>query len=1130
MEKIRRSIAKLPILLLIAISVNVVMAGGAFGDIFWTNTSNAKFTTLSMSEGEIQTIRVRADVPAGKTLKAFTFNINYPGDKFQVLSVNKDSSDLSNVGEIIINPDPEEANNYPSSSGKIRVTGFDTIGVTGGAGVAVSLIDITVKGITQVVSGEFAIEVVDFGEDAANPIAVTSQKAAITVTSIASTEAKVYWTDTLGTQLDSIDMFIGQKKVIRLKAQIPEGKTLGAFKFTLPYTNAAIISVVDAVASIDSPIKHEYENTKFPSVNINNDTLAGKIIATGFTTQGIPGSDTISFIDVEIEAIDEGTSIFSIDVNNFGVSEGVEFKPLVTTPLTIKISKIIENENHQAYWTDAGGTKLTALTVPQGGTAFARLMATVPEGKTLGAYKFTLTYNSDFVDAAVVKTPNAAFPPNNINTATPGQIVINGFDTIGFKGSDVLAFIDVTMTWKAGGDFKLGIDPNNYGASATDEFLPAPVPLDVTVSPVVPPEPPVTTTYTVNFTAGENGLLEGNLIQTINSGSNTSAVTAVPNTGFAFLNWVDANGNIIGTENPLTINSVTSNMEITANFVEEFTVTFTAGANGSLEGTAVQTVAKGGSTTAVTAQPADGFRFLNWTGDYQSSDNPLVVNNVTSNMTITANFVDQDMNIVNFTAGPNGSVQGELSQAVELNGSTTAVTALADENYIFENWTGTGGFSSTDNPLIIDSVLSDMDITANFTAKPGTFFTITFKAGEHGSIIGNLIQNVEAGQSTTAVTAIPDYDYKLDTWTDAAGNIIGTTDSLTLNNVNAEMVITANFKVKAVDPDAPAKPVLTLPANGAKNVVFRPELKAGNYASPVGQAHGWTIWEVSTDNGFGETGLVYRIKTNADPNLDFSSLTLPDFILTEKGKTYYWRARYVDILNRESEWSDISQFTTAVENAEYQDGVPVAQTITADVLKAIFSASDMNGALFVKVLSGNGVIGIKGVENVEEIEWLKWISGSDLPVSELGNNLIFPKGFVTYKLKAKKPGDTVKIKLMIETDIIPSNAVWYAYNLIEGWDIVKVATASNRKYVTFQIQDGGFGDADGVRNGWIVDPIGYAVAKIPSCPDCDPEIIETGGGGSDTCFINTVSYGSSGLILMVMTFISAVSVFFGRKK
>ena len=85
-----------------------------------------------------------------------------------------------------------------------------------------------------------------------------------------------------------------------------------------------------------------------------------------------------------------------------------------------------------------------------------------------------------------------------------------------------------------------------------------------------------------------------------------------------------------------------------------YTVTFVEGAGGGIQGSKIQTVASGGNTTSVTASPKAGYQFTGWTGDYVGAANPLVIYNVTRNMTITANFKN-DPPIVHITSPSNGA-------------------------------------------------------------------------------------------------------------------------------------------------------------------------------------------------------------------------------------------------------------------------------------------------------------------------------------------------------------------------------------------------------------------------------------------------------------------------------------------
>jgi len=67
--------------------------------------------------------------------------------------------------------------------------------------------------------------------------------------------------------------------------------------------------------------------------------------------------------------------------------------------------------------------------------------------------------------------------------------------------------------------------------------------------------------YSLTYTAGAHGSITGTSPQTVNHGSDGTAVTAVSDIGFSFINWSDGS-----TANPRTDTSVTNNISVTANF------------------------------------------------------------------------------------------------------------------------------------------------------------------------------------------------------------------------------------------------------------------------------------------------------------------------------------------------------------------------------------------------------------------------------------------------------------------------------------------------------------------------------------------------------------------------------------
>lgn len=84
-----------------------------------------------------------------------------------------------------------------------------------------------------------------------------------------------------------------------------------------------------------------------------------------------------------------------------------------------------------------------------------------------------------------------------------------------------------------------------------------------------------------------------------------------------------------------------------------YTLTYTAGANGSISGTSPQTVIYGTNGTAVSAVPNLGYHFVNWTDG--STANPRTDVNVTNNLAVTANFVLNPVSVVVLTSPTNGT-------------------------------------------------------------------------------------------------------------------------------------------------------------------------------------------------------------------------------------------------------------------------------------------------------------------------------------------------------------------------------------------------------------------------------------------------------------------------------------------
>ncbi|RLC31282.1 hypothetical protein DRH13_03260, partial [Candidatus Woesebacteria bacterium] len=157
----------------------------------------------------------------------------------------------------------------------------------------------------------------------------------------------------------------------------------------------------------------------------------------------------------------------------------------------------------------------------------------------------------------------------------------------------------------------------------------------------------------------------------------------------------------------------------------------------------------------------------------------------------------------------------------------------------------------------------------------------------------------------------------------------------------------------------------------------------------------------------------------------------------------------------------------------------------------------------IRAVDGSAYIGVEKISNsISEIEALEVIDPATIsdPVGR-PSDLIF--GLFSFRLRLTQPGATVTVRVYFSAGILQDDT-FYQYDTINGWHDYSDHTTFNGdgQSVTLEIQDGGYGDSDGVANGIIVDPGGIASKGIVG----GGSIGDTGAGGG--CFISTAAFGS----------------------
>jgi len=203
-------------------------------------------------------------------------------------------------------------------------------------------------------------------------------------------------------------------------------------------------------------------------------------------------------------------------------------------------------------------------------------------------------------------------------------------------------------------------------------------------------------------------------------------INATPDSGWQFVNWTTANmSEIANATAASTTVTVDENKTVTANFVEQFTLTMAVTGNGTTDPVGSHSYANG-TVVPINATPDPGWHFVNWT----TADMSEIANATAASTTVTvdktktviANFLINQYNLTtNSTIGGNVTIPGEGTFGPYNHGTVVNLTATPDANYTFINWT-TANMSEIANATAASTTVTvdeNKTVTANFAEVPG---------------------------------------------------------------------------------------------------------------------------------------------------------------------------------------------------------------------------------------------------------------------------------------------------------------------------------------------------------------------------------------------------------------------------
>ncbi len=449
-----------------------------------------------------------------------------------------------------------------------------------------------------------------------------------------------------------------------------------------------------------------------------------------------------------------------------------------------------------------GGWELTGLSLPAVGTIRAHARAAC--GSSNGSSGLVEQLTSYFLPSALAVTPsagtNGSISPSVVQYANSG-------DSLSFTATPNSGY--VVNQWLVGGSVV-----QTGGTTYTLSNITANKTVQVTFKAV---------TYTVTPSAGANGSISPNTVQTVASGG-SAGFTSTPNSGYVVNQWL-VDGSVVQTGGTTyTVSNVTANKTLQVTFkAVTYAVTPGAGANGTISPNTVQSVASGDSIT-FTATPNSGYMVNQWLVNgiqrYPlQKPNIYTVNDVTQNTTVQVTFKIAPT-ITTLPATEVTNTSATLHGRFNANGGNVAV----DFHYRpipYGAWSPSVAYLPP-GPPIVTGTGDSLHFLAVTGLTPGTTYEfvaggtplsgyptggvltfttlipVTVSAGGNGSVSTSAGPNISTGSSVT-FTATPDLGYRVSQWI-VNGTVVQTGgDTYTASNVTATTDVHVTFSKPGVD-------------------------------------------------------------------------------------------------------------------------------------------------------------------------------------------------------------------------------------------------------------------------------------------------------------------------------------------
>ena len=468
-----------------------------------------------------------------------------------------------------------------------------------------------------------------------------------------------------------------------------------------------------------------------------------------------------------------GTYTFSQVSGNHSLSAAFDAEPPQTYTITASAGSNGSVNPNGTTSVNHGGSQTISIT-PDSGYQIADVTV---DGASVGAVD-TYTFNNVTGDHSLNATFAALQYTINASAGSNGSVSPDGATSVNHGGSQT-----ISITPDSG--YRIAdvtVDGASVGAVGTYTFsnVTGDHSLNATFAALQ---------YTITASAGSNGQVSPNGTTSVNHGG-SQTISITPDSGYQIAD-VMVDGSSVGAVDTYTFSNVTGDHSLNASFTAlQYTITASAGSNGSVSPDGTTSVYHGGSQT-ISITPDSGYQIADITVDGASvgAVGTYTFAQVTGNHTLTATFDAEPLPSYTITsqAGPNGRVTPDGTVSVT-EGSEQTITITPDSGYQIADVTVDGASVGAVGTYTFSNVTGDHSLNATFAALQ---YTITASAGSNGQVSPNGTTSVNHGGSQT-ITITPDSGYQIaDVIVDGAS--VGAVPTFIFTDISGDHTLNATF-------------------------------------------------------------------------------------------------------------------------------------------------------------------------------------------------------------------------------------------------------------------------------------------------------------------------------------------------